>query len=75
VSFNVEGVHPHDVGQIAGEAGVAVRAGHHCCQPLMQALQVDATARASFALYNTGDDVKALIDAVREVIDVFGVNA
>ncbi len=73
VSFNLDGVHPHDVGQIAGELGVAVRAGHHCCQPLMQALGVDATVRASFALYNDDTDVDALVSAVENVIDVFGV--
>ncbi|MEM7376512.1 MAG: aminotransferase class V-fold PLP-dependent enzyme [Pseudomonadota bacterium] len=72
VSFNLQGVHPHDVGQIAGEQGVAVRAGHHCCQPLMQALGVDATARASFALYNDTSDVEALVAAVASVKDLFG---
>jgi cysteine desulfurase/selenocysteine lyase len=71
VSFNVEGIHPHDVAQIAGERGVAVRAGHHCCQPLMQRLGVPATVRASFAPYNNGADVDALIGAVREAIRVF----
>jgi cysteine desulfurase/selenocysteine lyase len=65
VSFNVDGVHPHDVAQVAGEHGVALRAGHHCCQPLMQRLGVPATVRASFAPYNTAGDVDALIDAIR----------
>lgn len=64
VSFNLANVHPHDVGQIAGERGVAIRAGHHCCQPLMQYLGVAATARASFAPYNSHDDVDALVDAI-----------
>lgn len=72
VSFNLDDVHPHDVGQIAGEQGVAIRAGHHCCQPLMQALGVDATARASFALYNDTADVDALVAAVASVKDLFG---
>jgi len=64
VSFNLTDVHPHDVGQVAGERGVAIRAGHHCCQPLMQHLGVAATARASFAPYNSHDDVDALADAI-----------
>ena len=64
VSFNLAAVHPHDVGQVAGERGVAIRAGHHCCQPLMQHLGVAATARASFAPYNCHDDVDALADAI-----------
>jgi len=71
VSFNIEGVHPHDVAQVAGEHGVAVRAGHHCCQPLMQRLGVAATVRASFAPYNTNDDVDALIEAVRDAKRTF----
>ena len=72
LSFTVEGVHPHDVGQIAAEYGVAVRAGHHCCQPLMQHFGVAATVRASFSPYNTEADVKALIIAVREAQRLFG---
>lgn len=64
VSFNLDNIHPHDVGQVAGEHGVAIRAGHHCCQPLMQHLGVAATARMSFAPYNNYDDVDALVDAI-----------
>ena len=64
ISFNLAKIHPHDIGQIAGERGVAIRAGHHCCQPLMQLLGVSATARASFAPYNCHDDVDALVDAI-----------
>lgn len=71
VSFNIDGVHPHDVAQIAAEHGVAVRAGHHCCQPLMRRLGVPATVRASFAPYNTSEDVEALIDAVRDAKRTF----
>jgi cysteine desulfurase/selenocysteine lyase len=71
VSFNIEGVHPHDVAQVAGEHGVAVRAGHHCCQPLMQRLGVPATVRASFAPYNTAADVDALLEAVRAAKRMF----
>jgi cysteine desulfurase/selenocysteine lyase len=71
VAFNLAGLHPHDLAQLLAERGVAIRAGHHCCQPLMQALGVSATARASFALYNRPDDVDALIDAVHWARRVF----
>jgi cysteine desulfurase/selenocysteine lyase len=71
VSFNLEGVHPHDVGTIIDRAGVAIRAGHHCCQPLMRRLSVSATARASFYLYNTRDDVDALVAALLEAKRIF----
>jgi len=64
VSFNLEGVHPHDAGTVLDEAGVAVRAGHHCCQPLHRSLDVAATLRASFYVYNGLDDVDALVDAL-----------
>jgi cysteine desulfurase/selenocysteine lyase len=64
VSFNLDGVHPHDAGTVLDEAGVAVRAGHHCCQPLHRSLNVAATLRASFYIYNTLDEVDALVDAL-----------
>jgi cysteine desulfurase / selenocysteine lyase len=64
VSFNMRGVHPHDAGTIMDEAGVAVRAGHHCCQPLHRLLDVAATLRASFYVYNTRDEVDALVDTL-----------
>jgi cysteine desulfurase / selenocysteine lyase len=64
VSFNLEGVHPHDAGTVLDEAGVAVRAGHHCCQPLHRSLDVAATLRASFYVYNSTDEVDALVDAL-----------
>jgi cysteine desulfurase/selenocysteine lyase len=66
VAFNVEGAHPHDVAQILDRQGVAVRAGHHCAQPLMQRLGVSATARASFACYNTLDEIDMLVDALHK---------
>jgi cysteine desulfurase/selenocysteine lyase len=71
VSFELEGVHAHDVSEILDRHGVAVRAGHHCAQPLLEALGVPATARASFALYNTRQDVDALIDGLAAVRKVF----
>jgi cysteine desulfurase/selenocysteine lyase len=64
VSFNLEGVHPHDAGTVLDEAGIAVRAGHHCCQPLHRMLDVAATLRASFYIYNSRDEVDALVDAL-----------
>ena len=66
IAFSVEGAHPHDVSSILDRQGVAVRAGHHCAQPLMQRLGVSATSRASFAAYNTHDDVEALIAALHK---------
>ena len=65
VAFDVEGVHAHDLATIIDRRGVAVRAGHHCAHPLMQRLGVTATARASFAFYNTFEEVEALVDAVK----------
>ena len=72
LSFLVDGVHPHDVGTILDREGIAIRAGHHCCQPLMDRLGVPATARASLALYNTRDDIDALAAAVRAARELFG---
>lgn len=71
LSFTVENVHPHDVGTILDQAGVAVRAGHHCAQPVMQFFDVPATTRASFAFYNTREEVDALCDAVEKVVEIF----
>ncbi|MDZ4775344.1 MAG: cysteine desulfurase [Alphaproteobacteria bacterium] len=64
VAFNIDGAHPHDVAQIVDRQGVAIRAGHHCAQPLMARLGVSATARASLALYNTAEDVDIFLDAL-----------
>jgi cysteine desulfurase/selenocysteine lyase len=71
LSFVMDDVHPHDIGTILDHAGVAIRAGHHCCQPLMARLGVPATARASLALYNTPGDIDALVGALRAVREVF----
>ena len=70
-SFVVDGVHPHDIGTILDQSGVAIRAGHHCAQPLMHRLGLPATARASFGLYNTVDDVDALADGLQVVSELF----
>jgi cysteine desulfurase/selenocysteine lyase len=70
-SFVIEGIHPHDVGTILDQKGIAIRAGHHCAQPLMSRLGVPATARASFALYNTRSEIDSLAEGILEAIEVF----
>jgi cysteine desulfurase/selenocysteine lyase len=72
VSFAIESVHPHDIGTILDESRVAIRAGHHCAQPLMAHLGVDATARASFGVYNGRQDVEALVRGIERVTRIFG---
>lgn len=72
ISFNIKGVHPHDVAGLLDEAGIAVRSGHHCAQPLMKRLGMDNTARASFYIYNSEDDVDALVEALRSAQRLFG---
>ena len=72
LSFVVEGVHPHDVGTLLNEEGVAIRTGHHCAQPVMQRFKVPATSRASLAFYNTMDEVDALVAGIRRVQEIFG---
>jgi cysteine desulfurase/selenocysteine lyase len=71
VSFNIDGVHPHDVAQILDMQGVAIRAGHHCCQPLMQKLGVAATNRASFYLYTVQEEIDQLVEGLHTVRKVF----
>jgi len=71
LSFVLDGVHPHDIGTILDRGGVAIRAGHHCAMPLMQRFGIAGTARASFALYNTRDDVDALLAGIDEVRRMF----
>jgi cysteine desulfurase / selenocysteine lyase len=72
VSFNVDGVHPHDVSQVLDWEGIAIRAGHHCCQPLMKKLGVTATNRASFYLYTVPDEIDRLVTGLEKVRKVFG---
>jgi len=72
-SFTIEGMHPHDVAELADRAGVCIRAGHHCAQPLMRCLGVGATARASVGVYNDTTDVDALVDALQAGRAVFGL--
>ena len=71
LSFVMSDVHPHDIGTILDRRGVAIRAGHHCCQPLMARFGVSATARASLACYNTREEVETLVAALQAVRQVF----
>ena len=71
VTFNLAGVHPHDVAQILDRFGIAIRAGHHCTMPLHERLDVAATCRASFNVYSTHEDIDALVDGLREVVRIF----
>ncbi len=73
IAFTIDGIHPHDIAQILDEDGVAVRAGHHCCAPLMSILGVSATARASFYIYNRLDEVDTLVEAIRRAKKVFRI--
>ncbi|HEX9745482.1 MAG TPA: cysteine desulfurase [bacterium] len=72
ISFLVDDIHPHDIGTILDQEGVAIRAGHHCAQPVMKRFNVPATARASFAFYNTRDEVDILVKAIYKVKEIFG---
>ena len=71
ISFTVEDIHPHDIGTILDQEGIAIRAGHHCAQPVMQFYGVPATARASLAFYNTKEEIDTLVDSIEKVIRVF----
>jgi len=71
LSFVVNGVHSHDVGTILDQEGIAIRTGHHCAQPVMERFGIDATARASFGLYNTKEEIDALVQGIQKVQEVF----
>jgi cysteine desulfurase / selenocysteine lyase len=70
-AFSVKGLHPHDIATIIDRSGIAVRAGHHCAQPLMERLGVPATCRASFAMYSTRAEVDALVEALKRAYELF----
>lgn len=72
LSFVIDGVHPHDIGTILDQEGIAIRTGHHCAQPVMERFGVDATARASFGLYNSREEIDALVRGIHKVQEVFG---
>ena len=71
ISFNINGVHPHDVASILDNYGVCVRSGNHCAQPLLRYLGIDSTCRVSFYLYNTKEDVDKLVDAIEKAYKMF----
>ena len=75
VAFEIEGIHPHDASQVLDDSGIAVRVGHHCAWPLHRRFGVTATTRASFAAYNTVEEVDVLLEALDRVPAVFGVTA
>jgi cysteine desulfurase / selenocysteine lyase len=72
VSFTLADIHPHDLATILDSEGIAIRAGHHCCQPLMRRLGVSSTARASFGLYNTPAEIDRLVEALHGARRLFG---
>jgi cysteine desulfurase/selenocysteine lyase len=72
LSFVMDDIHPHDIGTILDREGIAVRTGHHCAQPVMQRFNIPATARASFGLYNTREEVDALVAGIQKVREVMG---
>jgi cysteine desulfurase/selenocysteine lyase len=72
LSFTLKKVHPHDIGTMLDHIGVAVRAGHHCAMPVMDFFGIPATARASFAMYNTKEEIDILMDGIIKLIEVFG---
>ena len=71
ISFNIKNIHPHDVAHILDTSGIAIRAGHHCAQPIMKRLSVPATNRASFYLYNTFEEIDSLIEGLTKTVDLF----
>jgi len=73
ISFNIENIHPHDLAQLLDSDGIAIRAGHHCAQPIMKKLGVSATGRASFYLYNSEKDVDRLCDSLVKTVKFMGI--
>ena len=72
LSFVLENIHPHDIGTILDHHGIAVRAGHHCAMPVMDFFDVPATTRASFAIYNTFEEIDTLMEEIKQLIKLFG---
>ena len=72
ISFVLENIHPHDIGTFLDFEGVAIRTGHHCTQPLMKRFNIPATSRASFAMYNTKEEVDVLVNGLKKIIEAFG---
>jgi cysteine desulfurase/selenocysteine lyase len=72
LSFVLDKIHPHDIGTMLDSLGIAIRAGHHCAMPVMDFYKVPATARASFAMYNTKEEIDVLMNGIQSLIEVFG---
>ena len=72
LSFVLDDVHPHDIGTFLDFEGVAIRTGHHCTQPVMDRYNIPATSRASFAMYNTKEEIDILVNGLRKILEVFG---
>ncbi len=72
LSFTLHKIHPHDIGTMLDSLGIAIRAGHHCAMPVMDFYGVPATARASFAMYNTREEIEMLMQGIKSIIEVFG---
>ena len=70
ISFNVEGIHPYDIGSILDKLGIAVRTGHHCAQPIMDYYQIPGTVRASFSFYNTFEEIDSMITALKKALEM-----
>ena len=71
IPFNLENIHPHDLAKFLDTDGICIRAGHHCAQPIMNKLGVSATARASFYLYNTKEDIEKLVESINKTVRIF----
>ena len=71
ISFLIDGVHPYDMGTLLDKMGIAIRTGHHCAEPLMRYFNIEGTARASFALYNTKEEIDVLADALKRIVKMF----
>ena len=72
ISFNIRDIHPYDIGTIVDKLGIAVRTGHHCAQPIMDFYKIPGTVRASFAFYNTTDEIDVFVDAVKKAAQMLG---
>ena len=71
IPFNVKNIHPHDLAKFLDTDGICIRAGHHCAQPIMNKLKISATARASFYIYNTRNDIEKLVEGIKKTADIF----
>ena len=71
IPFNVKNIHPHDLAKFLDTDGICIRAGHHCAQPIMNKLKITATARASFYIYNTRNDIEKLVEGIKKTADIF----